>query len=189
MRISKDPDIRRQEIIDTAMKVFAEKGYEAATMKDIAKEMNVVSGLCYHYFRNKQNLYETVIEEYANECNQAFTEIFKDSSQSLSSCINQLNNLLIKNVENGTYRYSEFFDKKGNNLFHRQLELAMFQKILPFIIRYLNVLKERNEINVTDVEVAAKFTLNGAMSIVNDNTMDVDESAELVKELIEKIFK
>lgn len=32
-----------QEMIDTAMKVFAKKGYKATTMKDIAKEMNVES--------------------------------------------------------------------------------------------------------------------------------------------------
>ena len=35
-RISKEPGVRRQEILDTAMSVFMEKGYEAATMRDIA---------------------------------------------------------------------------------------------------------------------------------------------------------
>lgn len=32
-RISKEPEVRRQEILDTAMSVFMEKGYEAATMR------------------------------------------------------------------------------------------------------------------------------------------------------------
>ena len=31
MRVSKDPDIRKQEILDVAMRVFAEKGYEVPT--------------------------------------------------------------------------------------------------------------------------------------------------------------
>lgn len=42
MRVSKDPEIRKQEIIDVAMQVFAEKGYETTTMKDIAKAADVV---------------------------------------------------------------------------------------------------------------------------------------------------
>lgn len=189
MRISKDPDVRRQEMIDTAMKVFAKKGYEATTMKDIAKEMNVVSGLCYHYFPNKQKLYETAIEEYAIECSQPFIEVFKDTSLNLSSCVSHLVQLLITSEESGAYRYSEFFDKKENNLFHRQMELAMFDKVLPSIISYLEVLKGRKEIDVVDVEAAAKFALNGAMPIVNDGSMELERRLELVKVLIEKVFK
>ena len=64
MRISKDPEVRKQEIIDTAMKLFAEKGYEFTSMTDIAKEMNVVSGLCYRYFKSKEDLYKTAISLY-----------------------------------------------------------------------------------------------------------------------------
>ena len=40
-RISKEPEVRRQEILDTAMSVFMEKGYEAATMRDIAAAMQI----------------------------------------------------------------------------------------------------------------------------------------------------
>ena len=63
-RISKEPEVRRQEILDTAMSVFMEKGYEAATMRDIAAAMHVVPGLCYRYFESKQMLYDTAIEQY-----------------------------------------------------------------------------------------------------------------------------
>ena len=44
-RISKEPEVRRQEILDTALDVFMEKGYEAATMRDIAAAMHVALGL------------------------------------------------------------------------------------------------------------------------------------------------
>ena len=67
MRISKDPEVRRREIIDTAMKVFSQNGYEATSMTDIAKEINVVPGLCYRYFKSKQELYNTAVLIYAKE--------------------------------------------------------------------------------------------------------------------------
>lgn len=50
IRVSKPPEERRQEIMDTAMRVFAEKGYEQTTMRDIASAVGVVPGLCYRYF-------------------------------------------------------------------------------------------------------------------------------------------
>ena len=49
-RITKAPEERRQEIIDTALKVFYEKGYEKTSISDIAREMDVAQGLCYRYF-------------------------------------------------------------------------------------------------------------------------------------------
>ena len=66
-RISKEPEVRRQEILDTAMSVYMEKGYEAATMRDIAAAMHVVPGLCYRYFESKQMLYDTAIEQYVKD--------------------------------------------------------------------------------------------------------------------------
>ena len=67
MRISKDPEVRKQEIINTAMGIFSEKGFEAVTMKDIAQAVGVAAGLCYHYFPNKQALYETAIRLVTDE--------------------------------------------------------------------------------------------------------------------------
>ena len=63
MRISKEPEERKQEIVETAMKLFCEKGYEKTSISDIAKEMNVAQGLLYRYFSSKEVLFDTVIEQ------------------------------------------------------------------------------------------------------------------------------
>ena len=65
MRISKDPAERKQEIIETAMRLFCEKGYEKTSISDIAREMNVAQGLCYRYFPSKEALFDTAVEQYA----------------------------------------------------------------------------------------------------------------------------
>ena len=64
-RITKAPEERRQEIIDTAMKVFYEKGYEKTAIADIAREMHVAQGLCYRYFSSKEELFDTALDQYA----------------------------------------------------------------------------------------------------------------------------
>lgn len=47
MRITKDPEERRQEIIETAMHLFYEKGYDQTSIGDIAKAIGVAQGLCF----------------------------------------------------------------------------------------------------------------------------------------------
>ena len=79
MRVSKAPEIRRQELLDTAMAVFAEKGYETTTMRDIAMAAGVAAGLCYHYFQNKEMLYRQAVEQYAARCAAPFLAVFRQA--------------------------------------------------------------------------------------------------------------
>jgi AcrR family transcriptional regulator len=47
---------RRQQIIEAAARVFARKGYERATTREIAQEADVSEGTIYNYFSSKQQL-------------------------------------------------------------------------------------------------------------------------------------
>src|SRR5262249_46515122 len=48
--------LTRQHIVDTALRLFATKGYEQTTMRDIAAEAGCSLGLAYRYFAGKQVL-------------------------------------------------------------------------------------------------------------------------------------
>ncbi len=47
---------RRKQILDAAAKVFGSKGYDRATIADIAREAQVAEGSIYNYFKNKEDL-------------------------------------------------------------------------------------------------------------------------------------
>ena len=47
MRISKEPEERKQEILETAIKLFSVNGFEKTSISDIAKEIGIAQGLCY----------------------------------------------------------------------------------------------------------------------------------------------
>lgn len=61
-RTPKVVDDRREQIIDAAMRVFAQKGFTRATNKDIAREAGITPGLIYHYFESKEALFKAIIE-------------------------------------------------------------------------------------------------------------------------------
>jgi len=65
-RDEQDYESKRQQIIDGALHVFASKGFEKATNKDIANAARIGSpGLIYHYFKDKADLFRQVLEERA----------------------------------------------------------------------------------------------------------------------------
>ena len=55
---------RRAQLIDTALEVFAAKGVEGATVKDLSEAAGVAQGLLYHYFRSKEDLLRAALERH-----------------------------------------------------------------------------------------------------------------------------
>lgn len=46
----------RTRILDTALRLFRERGFEQTTMRDVASEAGVATGAAYYYFRSKEEL-------------------------------------------------------------------------------------------------------------------------------------
>ncbi len=59
-RKEREKERRRQQIIVAAKRVFSEKGFNKATMEDIAKEAELSPGTLYLYFKNKEDLYASL---------------------------------------------------------------------------------------------------------------------------------
>ena len=56
-----EPDARREQILDCAVRLFGERPYAAVSTTDIAREAGVARGLLNHYFGTKRDLYLEVV--------------------------------------------------------------------------------------------------------------------------------
>src|SRR5512138_467816 len=57
---------KRRQITDGACRVFLERGFDAASMGEIAREARVSKGTLYVYFKSKEELFEAIVEEQCN---------------------------------------------------------------------------------------------------------------------------
>jgi AcrR family transcriptional regulator len=55
-RERRPPEVRREQILDAAARVFTDKGTSAATVDDIAAVAGVAKGTIYPYFDSKEQL-------------------------------------------------------------------------------------------------------------------------------------
>ena len=78
----------RKEILEAAITVFKQNGYEKATTKKIAKEADVSEGTLYYYFENKRDilitLFKILIENITANLNKVPTASNEDLSKLLS---------------------------------------------------------------------------------------------------------
>lgn len=80
MRIVKDPEERRQEIIDTAKRLFITKGYEKTSINDILKSVGIAKGTFYYYFASKEDVLEAMVLEVVKQGAEKARTILQDES-------------------------------------------------------------------------------------------------------------
>lgn len=58
-----EPAARREEILRAAGELFAERGYQAVSASEVAREARVTAGLLHHYFGGKRGLFIALVEK------------------------------------------------------------------------------------------------------------------------------
>jgi AcrR family transcriptional regulator len=76
-RTRKKKDAKRSAMMQAAVRVFAEKGYHAATVRDVVTAAEVAVGTFYFYFPDKETLFVYLYEETAEFLIQAIEQALK----------------------------------------------------------------------------------------------------------------
>ncbi|WP_369797471.1 TetR/AcrR family transcriptional regulator [Nocardia sp. CNY236] len=90
----------RQEIIDTAFLCFAEEGYHATAIADIASRLGIGHGTFYRYFSNKRDIIDHVIDDLAGRIIAALgTENAPDAATTLDEYEAQIDRIAVALTE------------------------------------------------------------------------------------------
>lgn len=185
-RITKAPEERRQEIIDTAMKVFYEKGYEKTSISDIAREMNVAQGLCYRYFSSKEELFDTALDQYAGRQVEQISAVL-DEQMTLADIIEKMPTFV--EVENDNSYAQKICHETGNLKFHNQLSLKICSKLQPIVSNLLAKANERGEVHIQDTETAASFCVYGQLGTLFNQKLAPEEREERIRTFLLQLIK
>ncbi|PMB37528.1 TetR family transcriptional regulator [Fischerella thermalis CCMEE 5319] len=93
-----DHEQYRKELLMKSFDLFAQKGYAAITMREIAKELGVSTGTLYHYFPNKEALFLQLVEEQTRQDILNFLAEAGDA-KNLAERIKALMNFVAKNED------------------------------------------------------------------------------------------
>ena len=175
MRITKDPEERRQEIIETGMHLFYEKGYEKTSIGDIAKAIGVAQGLCYRYFPSKEALFDSTVDQYA----QILADRLSLPAEKEVSLRQILENMPV-DAETDDTDFYKVFHKADNKKFHDQLSMKVCEKLLPTVTKLLERAQSNGEITLDDVPTAAAFCVYGQLGILLNADYSPEEKAKRI---------
>jgi AcrR family transcriptional regulator len=131
--------VHREEILSAAEKVFAAKGFFLTTMSDIAREAEFGTGTLYKYFRSKEELYFTLIDEKVEEINR----LVKDELSQRTSAVERIKKALALQFE-FFERNRDFFRIyiSERNRFEWTVKDELGKGLHEKMVTYINVLAE-----------------------------------------------
>lgn len=154
-------------IINAAASAFAEEGFHYASISSICKKAGISNGALYKYFKNKEDLYFTVVD-YITE--KLETEVYKkyiDNSKSLFNDIyNFLNGLkkFIEDYPDYIAIYCDFGSSSMNKFAEKTSE--KFRKATSlYTIKMVKDSKKRNEIDPNIKNEIASYLIDNYFTI------------------------
>jgi AcrR family transcriptional regulator len=103
-RVVKDADVRREELLDTALALFLEHGYERTSVEQITTAVGVAKGTFYHYFATKQELLERLVERFTDDL---FAEGERAVARQDGSAVDRLRDFIVASSETKIGRKDE----------------------------------------------------------------------------------
>lgn len=186
-----EQDVRRDRILESALKEFAAKGYYKASTNAIVKEAEVSKGLLFHYFKNKKELFITI---YKRAYEVILNEIFDHVNFSNRDVLWRLEVSTIERV-NAHKKYellTKFFitneriDRDGLrediNKIRKDYVQQFYEKMFNDIDYYLF----KEHLNLNDALQIIRFTIDRILADFEekyDHVVDSDNLERLAKHL------
>lgn len=187
MRVVKDPEVRKKEILTGAIRVFTKKGYDKTTIKDIAKELGISQGLCYRYYASKEEIYDAALEEYSDYIVNSNLQRFKNDKRTFKEKIREFSGHMqeYQNSESDNELLYELFHGQNSRKMHDQLMMKTASKLVPHIKNELQIAKDNGEIQISDVDAFAYFFVYGQVGMLLNQKSSKDCDVRIQELLIE----
>ncbi|RFM28897.1 TetR family transcriptional regulator [Deminuibacter soli] len=119
---------KKEHIINTAIELFAVKGFEGTSIRDLAAAAGVNIAMINYYFGSKEKLFESMVEEKAAYTRIELTEIMSNTSLNAAGKIDRI-------VEGFVERL--FRNRHFHRVIHQELMLGDRQAMQDMIVNIL----------------------------------------------------
>ena len=121
MRIVKEAEERKEEILDVAEKLFGTKGFDHTSTNDILEGVGIARGTLYYHFRSKEEILDAVIERLTNRLVAEAALIIRDRRRPFLERLTKA--VMSLNVESQLgLEVMEQVDRPQNALMHQKMQ-------------------------------------------------------------------
>ena len=133
MRVVKEPEERKNEILDVAERLFGLKGFDNTSTSDILNEIGIARGTLYYHFKSKEEILDAMISRMTNRLIEKANTIAAQKEVPVLQRFTRM--MLSLNVSDGNLGQELLAQahKPQNALMHQKMEKCLLSGINPII--------------------------------------------------------
>lgn len=164
-RITKDPEIRKAELIDTAEELFRTRGYHQTSVSDIVKNIGVAQGTFYYYFETKEDVLEAIISRIVILIIDELEELVDSQAVSAGEKICQMVLLFFSKIKDEKALLAVLFDEKQLHLMAK-MENHAKKLVEPNFLKVIKQGQKEGTMHVPYPAEALDFFVTIILSII-----------------------
>lgn len=146
MRVVKEAEERKNEILDVAERLFTSKGFDNTSTNDILKEIGIARGTLYYHFRSKEDILNAMIDRTTQRLITKATAIAKNREMPLLKRLTMTIMALNMDVDSG-HEILEQIHKPQNALMYKEMQNRLLSRVNPILT---DLIKEAIEQGICD---------------------------------------
>ncbi len=132
MRVVKEAEERRNEILDAADELFGQKGFDGTSTNDILEKVGIARGTLYYHFKSKEDIMDALIDRSCVNLLETARKIAEDKTIPVNQRILQV--VMALNLSGkSSSEIMEHIHKPQNALMHQKTKKAVITGVPPIL--------------------------------------------------------
>ncbi len=187
-------ETRREQILEAASRVFAQKGYHRTTTREIAEAAGVAEGTIYNYFANKEDLLVAMLNHFSAEPPRG-DEIAAAIKMPLRDALRAMfRNTVAEAKRNLAMAGTVYSEVLVNPAMRERYARQRLEPLAALLEQHLQSHAARGEARAVDIPLTVRIVMAAQMGLamlllLGDHTLEAASEDELTDALVELFYR
>lgn len=192
IRITKDRDTRRTELVEAAFTMFMNKGYSSTMVSDVVRRVRVAQGTFYYYFKTKEEALDAVLEKLLAESVERAARLVSDGLQSATQRLEGFFRMLFspRGSIDMNPRYGRFLRETAVRIHLDDVQARLLQPVLKLLLDSGADSGEFTRLQASGdlAEIILKGAAGFARGRMGAGTAEAEAAMETLAEFMERLL-
>jgi AcrR family transcriptional regulator len=162
----------RTRIIDSAIKLFSGRGFNAASVDDICKEAGISKGAFYHHFESKQALFLALLDVWLRSIDNAIQASRNMTAPETFMQMTKAFPYLFESAGEGLPMFLEFWLQASRDKKIWEASIAPYRRYHGYITSLIRKGVKEGSFAEVDAELTSRMIISTAMGLLLQSLMD-----------------